>query len=142
MRMIETNNFTKLAKSKYPKSETEPYNPWAVCNNSTGGKKKNKKKFERCVEHLRDQNKEDNKKKKKSEDLTETKPVGWGETYNPNTEDSFVEQTKGQKLHRKGPVTVTVNKDKQWDDLLSKMRKLPRMELSPVMAESKENKKT
>jgi hypothetical protein len=24
-------------------------NPWAVCNASTGGKKKNPKKFEKCV---------------------------------------------------------------------------------------------
>lgn len=74
-------------------------------------------------------------------DLTETKPVGWGEVYDPNTEDSFVEQTRGQKLHRKGPVTVTVNKDKQWDDLLSKMRKLPQMEMAPVMAKSEDKKK-
>lgn len=61
MKIIETQSFEKIAKSKYPKSETEPYNPWAVCTKSTGGKKKNKKKFERCVHHLKDQNKEKNK---------------------------------------------------------------------------------
>lgn len=65
MKTIETNSFLKLSKSKYPKSETEPYNPWAVCNKSTDGKKEDPEKFERCVQHLRDQNR---KKNKKSED--------------------------------------------------------------------------
>ena len=64
MKKIETESFKKLAKSKYPKEETEPYNPWAVCNKSTGGKKEDPEKFERCVHHLKDQNKKDNKKKK------------------------------------------------------------------------------
>lgn len=63
MKVLQTKIFSKLAKSKYPKSETEPYNPWAVCNKSTGGKKEDPDKFERCVHHLKDQNKEKNKKK-------------------------------------------------------------------------------
>ncbi len=63
MKVIMTANFQKLAKSKYPKSETEPYNPWAVCNKSTGGNAEEKEKFERCVKHLKDQNKKKNKKK-------------------------------------------------------------------------------
>ncbi len=63
MKTICSKLFEKVAKSKYPKSETEPYNPWAVCNKSTGGKKEEPEKFERCVKHLKDQNKKKNKKK-------------------------------------------------------------------------------
>lgn len=53
------------AKSKYPKEETTPYNPWAVCNTSTGGKKDSPEKFERCVHHLKDQNRKSHKGEKK-----------------------------------------------------------------------------
>lgn len=60
MKIIKTTNFEKLSKSKYPKEETEPYNPWAVCNKSTGGKKEEPEKFERCVKHIKDQNKKKN----------------------------------------------------------------------------------
>lgn len=65
MKVIETGQF-KFAKkkSKYPKSETTPYNPWAVCNESTGGKNEaGEDKFERCVHHIKDQNKKRHKKK-------------------------------------------------------------------------------
>jgi len=31
------------------KKKGKPVNPWAVCNKSTGGKKKDPEKFERCV---------------------------------------------------------------------------------------------
>ena len=51
----------KIAKSKYPKSETEPYNPWAVCTESAG--REDKGKYERCVKHIKKQNKDKNKKK-------------------------------------------------------------------------------
>ena len=61
MKIITTSNFQKLAKSKYPKEETEPYNPWAVCNESTGGKKEEPEKFERCVKHVKQKNKKENK---------------------------------------------------------------------------------
>jgi hypothetical protein len=58
---------TAKKKSKTPKSYTKPYNAFAVCNDSVGGKgekeSKQRKKWERCVEHLHDQNLE----KKKSE---------------------------------------------------------------------------
>lgn len=49
------------AKSKYPEKEISPYNPWAVCNESTGGKKENPDKFERCVHHVKEQNIEESK---------------------------------------------------------------------------------
>ncbi len=35
--------------------EAKEYNPWAVCNKSTGGKSKGKEKFERCVKHVKEQ---------------------------------------------------------------------------------------
>jgi len=62
VKRISSESFLRLSKSKYPKDEVEPYNPWAVCNKSTGGKKKAPEKFERCVHHLKEQNKEDNEK--------------------------------------------------------------------------------
>ena len=75
MKILKTVNYLKIAKSKYPKSETEPYNPWAVCNKSTGGKKKNSDKFEKCVHHL----KEENKKKSSDEwqNVVEAKKDKW-----------------------------------------------------------------
>ena len=43
------------------------YNPWAVCNESTGGKEAGEAKFERCVQHVKEQvrsdDKDDSKKK-------------------------------------------------------------------------------
>jgi hypothetical protein len=66
MKEIVSRGFSKLSKSKYPKSETEPYNPWAVCNKSTGGKKEDPDKFERCVHHLKEQNRETTRGKGKS----------------------------------------------------------------------------
>ena len=69
MKNIQTESFERFAKSKYPKSETEPYNPWAVCNKSTGGKKKGKEKFERCVQHLKDENKEKNAQVEEMKDM-------------------------------------------------------------------------
>jgi len=47
MKIIQTQKFEKLSKNKYPKSETTPYNPWAVCTDSAG--REDKEKYERCV---------------------------------------------------------------------------------------------
>ena len=54
MKIVETKNFIKLAKKK-KKKEWDP-NPWAVCETSVG-KKKNPKKFERCVKKVKDKQK-------------------------------------------------------------------------------------
>ena len=62
MKEIETEQY-KLAKKKYPKSETTPYNPWAVCTDSAG--REDKAKYERCIMHVKQQNKKKNKGKKK-----------------------------------------------------------------------------
>jgi hypothetical protein len=40
------------AKKKKAESKQKP-NPWAVCNASTGGKKKNPAKFEKCVKGVK-----------------------------------------------------------------------------------------
>jgi len=53
----------RAAKSKYPKSETTPYNPWAVCTDSTG--REDKDKYERCVKHVKEKNKKQNREKKR-----------------------------------------------------------------------------
>lgn len=59
MKIIKTSSYLK--KAKIPESETTPYNPWAVCNKSTGGKKKNPDKFEKCVHDIKKKNKKENK---------------------------------------------------------------------------------
>ena len=59
MKVIETQKF-KLAKSKYPKSEMTPYNPFAVCTKSTG--REDKEKYENCIQNLKKQNRKKNKK--------------------------------------------------------------------------------
>jgi len=60
MKIIETKQF-KLAKNKYPKNEMTPYNPFAVCTESTG--REDKEKYERCIQSLKKQNRKRNKKK-------------------------------------------------------------------------------
>lgn len=59
MKLLFSESFEKLSKSKYPKSETEPTNPWAVCTDKVG--RENKDKYERCVRHIKDQNRKENK---------------------------------------------------------------------------------
>lgn len=59
MKTIKTHNY-KLAKKKYPKSETEPYNPWDVCTDKVG--REDKDKYERCIKGVKKKNKKDNKK--------------------------------------------------------------------------------
>jgi len=54
VKIIETEKY-KLAKSKYPKSEMTPYNPWAICSNSTG--REDKEDYESCIHSVKKQNK-------------------------------------------------------------------------------------
>jgi hypothetical protein len=42
-----------MDKPEAIKMESKKVNPWAVCNKSTGGKKKDPKKFERCVQDVK-----------------------------------------------------------------------------------------
>ena len=53
----------KAAKSKYPKSETGPYNPWAVCTESVG--REDEEKYESCVRQVKEQNRRRNREKKR-----------------------------------------------------------------------------
>lgn len=56
------NKIVIQAKSKIPKDELKPYNPFAVCNTSVGTEDSPKR--ERCIHHIKDQNKKKNKGKK------------------------------------------------------------------------------
>ena len=132
MKEIITPSFVKLAKSKYPKEETEPYNPWAVCTDSAG--RDDKDKYERCVQHLKDQNKKEHKKK--SAGIEETKPVGEGELYTPHNEDSWIDESKGHRFQRRSPNSVRLNPEEQWQSFLDKFRAL---EKEPVLAEKKKD---
>ncbi len=121
MKIIETNNFKKIA-GKIPKSELEPYNPFAVCKSKIN-EKKEPAKLERCIKHIKKQNREENK---------DSKPAMEGEVYSPKTENEFLRRNKG-KLERKG---VPKKPGKNWDDVLNKMRKT---KYEPQYAENKEN---
>jgi len=58
MKILKTANYLKLSKDK---AEDFNVNPWAVCNKSTGGKKKDPAKFENCVQQVKKkERKEDN----------------------------------------------------------------------------------
>ncbi len=71
----------KTAKDEGVTYEGEHFdvNPWAACNKSTGGKSKGEAKFERCVQHVKDQSgdkkddKKDDDKKDEKEDKKEDK---------------------------------------------------------------------
>lgn len=117
MKNLQTKSFIKMAKS-----ETEPYNPWAVCNKSTGGKKDAPEKFEKCIQHLKKKNRKDNS------DTKSSKPGG---VYGPEVEEgddrSGYHVGRPEKLHRRpkferSPVT--------WRDVERKMKE-------PVMADFK-----
>jgi len=60
MKILKTSSYSKITKSKYPKEETTPYNPWAVCSDNID-KEKEPEKHERCVQHIKDKNREKNR---------------------------------------------------------------------------------
>ena len=122
MKNILTGSFHKLAKSKYPKSETEPYNPWAVCNKSTGGKKEDPDKFERCVHHLKDQNESDNKKAE-TDDL---KSAGKG---------NILGRPSRYRVDEYDPKKIDEEKEREYDTLWEEaLRKVKRKDREPVMS--------
>lgn len=63
-------------KKAFNLKSAKEYNPWAVCNKSTGGKSKSKDKFERCVHHIKDQNAE-----KESMSSNDIRDAGVKETH-------------------------------------------------------------
>lgn len=50
---FDINDIDNMETPENIKMESKKVNPWAVCNKSTGGKKKNPKKFERCVQDVK-----------------------------------------------------------------------------------------
>ena len=126
MKIIVSEAYLKLAKSKYPKSETEPYNPWAVCNKSTGGEKEEPEKFERCVQHLKSQNRKKNKK-----DMKPSKP---GDVHTPEIEER--EDRDGTYIKERGHYfrhnlpreqflvddVTKGKKDYKWEQVLKKIK--------------------
>jgi hypothetical protein len=76
MKTLQTKLFKELVEGKCTSpSKEKPYNPWAVCTDSTGGPDDGEAKFYRCIEHVKDQNAGKKKKKKKSSDLITAKNV-------------------------------------------------------------------
>jgi len=120
MKIIETNNYIKLA-GKIPKRETTPYNPWAVCTDRVG--REDKKNYEKCVQHVKEQNRKENEN---------SKPAMEGQVYSPKTEDEYLSKNKG-KLHRKG---VPRKQKMDNDEFLRKFRKT---KYEPQYAEKKED---
>jgi hypothetical protein len=135
MRIIVSEEFSKLSKSKYPKSETEPTNPWAVCTDRVG--RDDEDKYERCVHHIKDQNRKENKSKKSS-DLGDMKPSEIGGIYGPAVEEEddragFHVKQKG-RAHRPG-LRPGAGGDATWDDVIRKIRQ--NKELEPQFASNK-----
>jgi len=70
MKEIMSSEFEKMAKKK---DDWDP-NPWAVCH-STVGPDKDDPKFERCVHHVKDKQKDCREESKSKEALEETKDL-------------------------------------------------------------------
>ena len=56
MKIIETEDFIKLAKKKKKKKKEWDPNPWAVCSENIS-KKEEPAKHERCVKHVKQKQK-------------------------------------------------------------------------------------
>lgn len=131
MKIIVSEEYLKLGKSKYPKSETEPYNPWAVCNKSTGGKKEEPEKFERCVQHIKSKNRKKNKKKDCGPgDMKSSRPgfVHTQEIEKKEDEEGKYVKQKGQYFRHNLPRenipggNVPENEDYEWEKVLKKIK--------------------
>ena len=111
MKEIKTNTYIKYAKK---------YNPYAVCTESIGKTegttqrsnwgKGAEERYVRCKEHVEDQNE------------GETKPAREGLVHTPETEDEYVEQSRGERLSkpRRRP-TLRFNPKKVTDNEWLKM---------------------
>lgn len=114
MKILTSGHFTRVSEGKYPEAEVEPYNPWAVCNKSTGGKEESPEKFERCVHHLKEQNKEEN-----------TKDVRPGRSvhYRTNeTPDDVFQQRLDDEFSGKAEQEKEQRLDDVWLDALQKYK--------------------
>jgi hypothetical protein len=82
MRVIATSKYIK----QYAKKNWDP-NPWAVCH-TTVDKDSEPAKYERCVQHVKDDQKD------------YTKPAMEGVVLTPKNEDEFVNQSRYKKPKR------------------------------------------
>lgn len=136
MKILYSEYFNKIAKNKYPKNEIKPYNPWAVCNESTGGKKEEPEKFERCVKHLKEQNKES-----KIDDFKDVRGRSFHYRSDPTSDEIFQEKldedTSGENERGKSEEL-----DDIWLNSLQKLRSREKGELSlAFVVESKKKEK-
>jgi hypothetical protein len=94
-------------------------NPWAVCNASTGGKKKDPKKFEKCVKGVKKKTGyvEENENVSSLKDMTYAKSGGYVNSSNTPDEDLSVFLT--DRLKRKLPQDNDIK-----DDLIKLLNKL------------------
>jgi len=146
---------TKSAKSKYPKSETTPYNPWAVCTESTG--REDEDKYERCVQHIKDQNRQKNKGKKKKKDaqVQPTKPVRMKGRGFVHVDRSMKDRWRDveQQMSEEGQEEEAKRYDDMWEDLVRRQQQKSRVPVAstnewlrllkpqPIIIEAKKKKK-
>jgi hypothetical protein len=111
MRVIATAKYVKKLAEK--KKDWDP-NPWAVCH-TTVDKKKDPDKYERCVHHVKDKQKDC------------SKPAMEGTTYTPEKEDEWVAKSRYKKprksrlpIHNIEPDQYT---DADWRRLVRKHMK-------------------
>lgn len=94
-------------------------NPWAVCNASTGGKKKEPKKFEKCVKGVKKKTGyvEENENVSSLKDMTYAKSGGYVNSSNTQDEDlsEWIKNRLGKNLEQDNDIK---------DDLIKLLNKL------------------
>jgi hypothetical protein len=80
-------------------------NPWAVCNASTGGKKKEPKKFEKCVKGVKKKTGyvEENENVSSLKDMTYAKSGGYVNPTNKDITPGTTSQTQQASYAKKNP---------------------------------------
>lgn len=86
-------------------------NPWAVCNASTGGKKKDSKKFEKCVKGVKKKTNyvEENENVSSLKDMTYAKKGGF--VNQAENSDQDLSEWLTDRLRRKLPQDDDVKED-------------------------------
>ena len=94
-------------------------NPWAICNASTGGKKKDSKKFEKCVKGVKKKTGyvEENENVSSLKDMTYAKSGGYVNSSNTQDEDlsEWIKNRLGKNLEQDNDIK---------DDLIKLLNKL------------------
>jgi hypothetical protein len=98
MKEIISSSFIKL--SKIPKSELTPSNPFPICEKSVG-KKKNPKKFEKCVHGIKRKNKKENKKSDKESNVVKgAKEKTAQRNYSSNLKNNNIDSISRKKINQ------------------------------------------